>query len=121
LIINVPYGQEYGYRGMMQLLNLPERPTAVFAANDILAIGALQAIYKAGLRVPEDISLLGMDDIYPVSVTMPPLTTIAKPKYKIGRKAVELLLNRIEHDDISEVKKIALPCHLQRRGSTRNM
>jgi DNA-binding LacI/PurR family transcriptional regulator len=106
---------------MMQLLNLPERPTAVFAANDILAIGALQAIYKAGLRVPEDISLLGMDDIYPVSVTMPPLTTIAKPKYKIGRKAVELLLNRIEHDDISEVKKIALPCHLQRRGSTRNM
>ena len=118
LIINVPYGQEYGYRGMMQLLNLPDRPTAVFAANDILAIGALQAIYHAGLRVPDDISLLGMDDIYPVSITMPPLTTIAKQKYKTGRKAVELLLNRIERDERSEIKKIALPCHLQKRGST---
>jgi LacI family transcriptional regulator len=119
LIINVPYGQEYGYRGMLQILNIPDRPTAVFAANDILAIGALQAIYDADLDVPGDISLIGMDDIYPVSVTRPPLTTIAKQKYKIGRKAVELLINRINEDSELPIKKIAIPCHLQRRGSTR--
>lgn len=118
LIINVPYGQEYGYRGMMQLLALPEPPTAVFAGNDILAIGALQAIYQSGLKVPDDVSLLGMDDIYPVSVTMPPLTTVAKQKYKTGRKAVDLLINRINHGSDTAIKRIALPCQLQCRGST---
>lgn len=121
LIINVPYGQEHGYRGMMQLLSLPERPTAVFAGNDILAIGALQAVYQSGLGIPDDISLVGMDDIYPVSVTRPPLTTIAKQKYKTGRKSVELLLNRINNDPFGELKKIALSCQLQRRGSTRQV
>jgi LacI family transcriptional regulator len=119
LIINVPYGQEYGYRGMLQILNTSNRPTAVFAANDILAIGALEAIYDSGFNVPEDISLIGMDDIYPVSVTRPPLTTIAKQKYKIGRKAVELLIDRIDSNSESAIKKIAIPCHLQSRGSTR--
>ena len=121
LIINVPYGQEFGYGAMMKILNLPNRPTAVFAGDDILAIGALQAVNQSGLSVPEDISLIGMDDIYPATVTKPPLTTIAKQKYKIGRNAVELLLNRINSVQDVAVQNIALPCYLQRRGSTRQI
>jgi DNA-binding LacI/PurR family transcriptional regulator len=118
LIINSPYGQDYGYLGMKELLDLQNKPTAVFAGNDILAIGALKAVYDAGLRVPDDISLIGMDDIYSVSVTMPPLTTVAKQKYITGHKAVELLIMRIENGQKPSIKKVSLPCELIIRGST---
>ncbi len=118
LIINVPYGQKYGYRGMVQLLDLEDPPSAVFAGNDILAIGALKAIYDAGLRVPEDISLIGMDDIYAGAVTMPPLTTVAKHKYATGQKAVKFLIDRIENGQKAPPREALLPCDLIIRGST---
>ena len=121
LIINGPYGQRYGYCGMQQLLSLEKVPSAVFAGNDILAIGALKAIYDAGFRVPEDISLIGMDDIYPVSVTMPPLTTVAKQKYETGKKAVAFLIDRIENGNKTPIQQAPLPCQLIVRGSTRHI
>lgn len=88
-----------GYAGAMQLLNLPERPTAVVAINDMLAIGALRAIYDAGLRVPEDISLMGYDDIAMAEYLVPRLTTVSKDIAEMGRTAVRLLLARIEDPD----------------------
>ena len=72
---------------MRQLIDLPQRPTAVFAVNDIIALGALRAAQTAGVNVPEDISLIGMDDIFAAATSYPPLTTIAKPKYDIGATA----------------------------------
>ena len=118
LIIKCPYGQEFGRRSMAQLLDLTTPPTAVLAANDILAIGALQAVREASLRVPQDISIVGMDDIYAISVTTPPLTTVAKQKHTIGWQAAIFLLERIRGEAPSTPRRHALPCRLITRGST---
>lgn len=75
-----------GYRCMKAIFDAPERPSAVFASCDILAAGALQAIYEAGLRVPDDISVLGFDDTLAASLT-PRLTTVAQPMRELGTTA----------------------------------
>ncbi|MER3469524.1 MAG: DNA-binding transcriptional regulator CytR, partial [Thermoflexus sp.] len=72
------------------------RPTAVFCYNDMTAIGALKAARAAGLRVPEDLSVVGFDDILFAAYTEPPLTTVAQPKYEMGRTAMGLLLRLLE-------------------------
>ncbi len=84
---------EGGFQSMSALLALraAERPTAVFAYNDMMALGALSAIRAAGLRVPEDISVIGFDDVAIAAHANPPLTTIAQPKYQMGKLAVRLL------------------------------
>jgi LacI family transcriptional regulator len=118
LIVECPFDQECGRLSMQQLLAVSPRPTAVFAANDILAIGALHAIHEAGLRVPEDFSVVGMDDIYAVSVTTPPLTTIAKHKYDTGKRAATFLLERIQGPGPPEPRRYEEACRLVVRGST---
>jgi DNA-binding LacI/PurR family transcriptional regulator len=118
LIIKCPYGQEFGRQSMEQLLSLTDPPTAVLAANDILAIGALQAVYDTGLRVPQDVSIVGMDDIYAISVTTPPLTTVAKQKYEVGWQAATFLLARIRDEGPETPRRHAFPCRLIARGST---
>lgn len=80
-----------GYEGMRALLSLPEPPGAVFASDDNMAIGALRAAYEAGARVPQDVSLVGFDDIHIASFTTPRLTTIRQPVDELSCKAVELL------------------------------
>lgn len=82
-----------GFQAMSALLALPvnERPTAVIAYNDMMALGVLHAIRAHHLRVPEDISVVGIDDIAMAAHTNPPLTTIAQPKYRIGRLAMQIL------------------------------
>lgn len=91
----VPPGREVGggFQAMRVLLDLPknERPTAVIAFNDIIAVGALHAVRGHGLRVPEDISIIGVDDITLAGHTHPPLTTISQPKYHMGQLAVQTL------------------------------
>ena len=84
---------EGGYQAMRVLLDLPvdDRPTAVLAFNDIIAVGALHAVRAAGLRVPQDISIIGMDDISIAAHVYPPLTTIGQPKYRMGKLAVQML------------------------------
>lgn len=86
-----------GYRHTKAFLSLPKgkRPTAIFATCDILAAGALQAIYQAGMRVPEDISLVGFDDTLALNLT-PELTTVAQPMEELGRRAFGLALSMIE-------------------------
>lgn len=91
----VPPGREVGggFQAMRVLLDLPEaeRPTAVIAFNDIIAVGALHAIHSQGLRVPQDISVIGVDDLALAGHTYPPLTTISQPKYHMGKLAVQTL------------------------------
>lgn len=91
----VPPGREVGggFQAMRLLLDLPEdkRPTAVIAFNDIIAIGALHAVRSYGLRVPQDISIIGVDDIALAGHSHPPLTTISQPKYQMGKLAVQTL------------------------------
>jgi len=83
-------------RAANKLLNEPVRPTAMFCANDEMAIGTLHCIRQAGLRVPEDISVVGFDDTRYAEVAMPPLTTISQPAAKIGKRTVERLVEAIE-------------------------
>lgn len=91
----VPPGAEVegGYQVMRVLLDLPadHRPTAVLAFNDIIAVGALHAVRASGLRVPQDISIIGVDDISIAAHVYPPLTTIGQPKYRMGKLAVQTL------------------------------
>ena len=91
----VPPGREVGggFQAMRVLLDLPEheRPTAVIAFNDIIAVGALHAVRGHGLEVPRDISIIGVDDIALAGHTHPPLTTISQPKYHMGKLAVQTL------------------------------
>ena len=120
LIIEVPFDQAGGFRAAQQLLQLEQPPTAVVAANDILAIGALQAANEAGLGVPRDLSIVGVDDIFAASTTTPPLTTIAKPKDENGRQAAQFLVERLCScgQDQPAPRQHIIDCHLRRRGST---
>ncbi|MBK8031672.1 MAG: LacI family DNA-binding transcriptional regulator [Anaerolineae bacterium] len=118
LMIETDFSQESGYQALKQILAQPQPPTAVFAVNDILALGALQAAQAAQLAVPEQLSIIGMDDIFAAATAFPPLTTIAKPKYDIGLVAAQYLLERMNGTPISAPRHTLLPCTLVLRSST---
>lgn len=93
------FGRSFGYRRMSELLRGGPEFTAVFAANDIVAAGAAQALEEAGLRVPEDVSLVGYDDIPVAQELRPRLTTVRIPLEEMGRQAVRVALNGGDEDD----------------------
>ena len=97
-----------------------DRPTAIFACNDLMAIGAMRAIHEFGLRVPEDISVVGHDDIEMASYIQPALTTIAQPISKLADTAIQWLIERIEHPNMSPRRSI-LENRLVVRQSTRSI
>jgi len=92
---------ESGNQAMKELLLLEPRPTAVFVASDTVALGALQAIKDAGLRVPQDVALCGFDDITFAKFTMPPLTTVQLPAFGLGWAAAEMLIRMISKEEIT--------------------
>ena len=118
LVVDANFSDEGGFQAMLKLLRLAIPPTAIFTANDILAIGALKAAKHAGLRVPEDISIVGMDDIYAGATTFPPLTTVAKQKYETGVSAAKMLLERMANSASEQPRRMKLPCTLVKRGTT---
>ncbi len=118
LIIKGEFRDKAGYDAMQQLLNLEHPPTAVFAANDLLAIGALKAAQSRGYQVPDDISIVGMDDIYAAATTSPALTTITKPKAENGVRAAQFLLERMAGDSSQSPRHVKNPCQLTIREST---
>ena len=107
-----------GYEGMKQLLRVRKRPTAVFARNDFTAIGAISAIKEAGLRIPEDIAVVGYDDVPLASHTTPTLTTVRQPTAEQGCIAAEFLLKRIESRGPMAREERILRCELVVREST---
>ena len=109
-----------GKEAMCRLLTTPERPTAVLAASDTLAVGALAAARDMRLRVPEDISLAGFDDIEIAAYCNPPLTTVNVPAYEIGQIAFKILLNLI-NDKSSHVEQYCLDTSVIVRGSCREL
>lgn len=98
-IVTSDFTIESGYQAMQQLLSLPDRPTAVFAAADLMAIGAMKAIQEAGLSVPHDISVIGFDDIELCQHVTPSLTTVRQNKQELGIQAAEALLKLIENEN----------------------
>jgi len=101
-----------------RLLGGSERPTAIFACNDLMAIGALRAVRGAGLSVPHDISVVGYDDIPLASAMSPALTTVAQPVDQLGALSTELLLSRIENGSVGTAQRIMLETRLVIRGSS---
>src|SRR5580698_719576 len=121
LVIHSESSLEGGYRGMKQLLDLPERPTAVFCYDDITALGAYKAIRIAGLQVSRDISVAGFDDLFFSSYLDPSLTTISQPMREMGEQAMKLLLDLVEpsRKNKKSIKtQIVVPGHLTVREST---
>jgi LacI family transcriptional regulator len=109
-----------GYSAMKELLALKERPTAVFAACDKIAIGAINAVKEAGLNVPDDISIIGFDDIEIAIYITPKLTTIRQNCGEIGRTAVDLLVEQINQKAKLRINKI-IPVELMQRDSCKKI
>lgn len=112
------FTREEGARAMADLLALPEPPDAVFCFNDLMAIGAMRAIHDHGLRVPDDIAVIGFDDIAEGRFHIPSLTTIAPDKDYIGEAAVALLERRLSDKSPSEAEEIEVGFELVAREST---
>ena len=113
---------ESGYQAALALLALPTPPTAIFAGNDWMALGAIEAITSQGLSVPHDLAVVGVDDIIQAAHAHPALTTISIPKREMARAATELLLRHIQGTDIPEEPlKILVSPHLVVRQSTANL
>ena len=106
---------EAGMQAMEQLLALPCHPTAVFCYNDLVALGAMRAARTAGLQVPQELSIVGFDDIDLAPFFEPALTTVAQPKRQMGEKAVQMILELLAGD---RVEDCVLPGRLIVRGST---
>ena len=108
-----------GFQAMSALLSLPEaeRPTAVQTYNDLMALGALKAIRTHRLRVPDDISVVGFDDIYLAESVVPSLTTMRVDKQVMGRLAVQLLLNQVFQAEGSYVTSVFRPLLIERNST----
>jgi LacI family transcriptional regulator len=102
------------------LLELEPRPTAIFATNDIVAIGAWRKLVESGFHIPHDISIMGFDDIEISRFLVPPLTTVAQPCRELGAKAVELLIDLVQAGEATKPaeKNVILAPTLKIRGST---
>lgn len=112
------YSHDAGYSGIVQLRNLPNPPTAVFCANDVIAIGALDACRKLGLAVPEDISIIGVDDIPMAGWSMISLTTVRQSTREIGTLAARRVATRIEGRSDNGVSHDILPTSIVLRRTT---
>ena len=117
LTVEGDFSMESGVRAVESLLARGERFTALFCSNDEMALGAIRALKSSGLRVPEDVSIIGFDDIRFAHYSDPPLTTIAQPKGDLGREAMSMLLEILNGADVPPRKRI-LPTQLIVRDST---
>ena len=102
---------------MKELLRVSPRVTAVFAANDQMAIGAMIAIREAGLSIPEDIAIVGIDDISAAALISPPLTTVNQFKQNLGRRAAEMLFERLDGSVTGNGRSVEMPFELVIRES----
>ena len=111
------FTEDGGYEATRTLLARRPRPTAVFAANDLSAVGVIEAIVEKGLRVPDDVSVVGFDDLRLAAYTTPPLTTIHQPAREIGERATSLLLDLTTGKKVRRLRHL-LPPELVVRRST---
>ena len=117
LIRGADYQEAGGHEAMVELLRLEDRPTAVFAANDLMALGAMMAIREAGLRIPDDIAIVGLDDIPAARLVHPPLTTVAQFPDRLGQMAAELLFARLRGEAPERGRLLRHACELIVRDS----
>jgi DNA-binding LacI/PurR family transcriptional regulator len=108
---------EAGSQAVKELLALPEPPDAVFAVSDVLAVGVVHAALEAGLRVPEDLAVVGFDGIPFTRSLNPPLTTIEQPMNQLGARSVQLLLQKIRNPNAPVVREVLPWTRVERASS----
>ena len=118
LLFNIEFAHDGGYSGFVRLMRAHKRPTAVFCANDVIAIGALDAARKMGLDVPGDVSITGVDDIPMASWSVIALTTVRQPVGDIGSKAAKLISEAVERGGQYAPTRHIFPTNLVQRKST---
>ena len=116
LVIDSDFKESGGSSAMTTLLEADPRLDAVFVANDVMAFGAMRALRNAGRRVPDDVAVVGFDDIPASAMTHPPLTTIRQPLYEMGRTAASMVMAAVRGETIA--KRIELPTSLVIRDSS---
>lgn len=117
LVYQGDFFQPSGYAGAQKLLALPTPPTAIFASNDVMAMGVMEAVRDQGLRIPQDISILGFDNVPQATQVTPALTTVQQPLEQMGRMATQILLDRLKNPGAA-ARRIELPTELIVRAST---
>ncbi|OFJ34495.1 substrate-binding domain-containing protein [Vibrio cholerae] len=119
-IVESDFECEGGYQAFEKLYQRGKLPSALFVSNDMMAMGVIQAASQRGLRVPDDLSLIGYDDVHIAKFMTPALTTIHQPKYRLGKAAVDTLLYRLENPDTT-AQVVQLEPTLMVRNSVRKL
>lgn len=116
-VVHGQFDRTSGFEAALKLLRPQPRPTAIFAGNDLMAMGVLMALRELGLRCPEDVSIAGFDNIDMADLLHPPLTSVQQPVYRLGAAAAELLIERIGGGRSGGPQKTLLETELVRRAS----
>ena len=119
LICETRLSAEGGYQAGLELLNRAERPTAILARTDRLAIGAMRAAWEFGIDIPSELSIIGYDDEPDVRYMRPALTTMRQPQYEMGTRAANLLFERIDNSDLPQRQVIVQPQLILRESTAR--
>lgn len=117
LMVRGDWTRQGGHKAMQTLMALPERPDAVFCANDLTAIGAMDVVRELELVIPDDVALVGFDDIDAAALVHPSLTTVQNPAYDTGGAAGRLLISRMSGEYDGKGRTVLLPCPLVTRES----
>ena len=117
IMVATSFDRDGGIDGLARLLEAPDRPTAVLCANDLIAIGALDVARERGISVPEDLAIVGYDDIDAASLVSPSLTTVINPAREIGQTAGALLLDRMTGKYSSNTREVTIANQLIVRDS----
>ena len=112
------FNPESGFEMTQKALAEAQKPTALFAANNFIACGVLKALHELELRVPEDIAVVGFDDLPSALVTFPFLTVAAQPAYEMGRRAIEILLKKLDGESSDQYQEVVLPAEIVIRRSS---
>lgn len=116
-VIHGEFDQEVAYRECDKLLGLEDSPTAIFCADDNMALGVMKRLNELKVKIPEDMAVVGFDDIQFGSISNPTLTTVRQPIYEIGRRGMEVLMRLINNKNTSAIHEL-LPVELIKREST---
>lgn len=118
VVLDNAFSEEGGMRATQAILASSYAPTAIFAANDLMAIGVMQALRERGLAVPNDMAVVGFDDISAARLVTPSLTTVAQFQYQMGVKAAQVLMERLRGSQLGAGTALEMPFSLIERGST---
>lgn len=118
VILEEAFSEENGFHAAEKILARAARPSAIFAANDLMAIGVMQALRERDVAIPGDIAVVGFDDISAAKLVTPSLTTVAQFQYQMGVKAAQILMERLRGTTVPTGTALEMPFSLVERGST---